>query len=145
MYFQETGDEGEIWFGEESVKKMVTWAYKHVPPTYAPEASGSGTSEEESGKGPSVLECGCGQSLYKTILAHVLCAAIVEAEPLGRHRQRHPPPLPPLPLPLLQTLLPLPHPPLRPLPLRGNRLFGSERGAGGQGGEGQEEEVGEGV
>ncbi|KZP25205.1 S-adenosyl-L-methionine-dependent methyltransferase [Athelia psychrophila] len=29
--FEELGDEGEIWFGEESVEKMVDWASEHVP------------------------------------------------------------------------------------------------------------------
>ncbi|KAJ7650125.1 hypothetical protein FB45DRAFT_887041 [Roridomyces roridus] len=34
--FQENGDEGEIWFGLESVRKMVKWAKEHVPPTLEP-------------------------------------------------------------------------------------------------------------
>ncbi|KAF7970076.1 hypothetical protein HWV62_25054 [Athelia sp. TMB] len=42
--FEELGDEGEIWFGEESVEKMVDWATEHTP------ASGS----------PFVLEIGSG-------------------------------------------------------------------------------------
>lgn len=46
---QETGDEGEVWFGEDSVNKMVDWVYEHIPPT-------------DEGSGPSVLECGCGES-----------------------------------------------------------------------------------
>ncbi|KAJ7593316.1 S-adenosyl-L-methionine-dependent methyltransferase [Mycena floridula] len=29
--FEEIGDEGEIWFGEESVEKMVDWALENVP------------------------------------------------------------------------------------------------------------------
>ncbi|EGN98883.1 hypothetical protein SERLA73DRAFT_73469 [Serpula lacrymans var. lacrymans S7.3] len=31
--FEEIGDEGEIWFGVESVEKMVEWAIEHVPPS----------------------------------------------------------------------------------------------------------------
>lgn len=30
--FEEFGDEGEIWFGEDSVDKMVNWAVQNVPP-----------------------------------------------------------------------------------------------------------------
>ncbi|KAH9917842.1 uncharacterized protein B0H18DRAFT_1086977 [Fomitopsis serialis] len=29
--FEEIGDEGEVWFGEDSVEKMVDWALDHVP------------------------------------------------------------------------------------------------------------------
>ncbi|KAF8150805.1 S-adenosyl-L-methionine-dependent methyltransferase [Crassisporium funariophilum] len=31
--FEEIGDEGEIWFGIESVKKMGEWALENVPPS----------------------------------------------------------------------------------------------------------------
>jgi len=45
--FDETGDEGEIWFGEDSVEKMVNWALEHVPPSAHPRildiGSGNGT------------------------------------------------------------------------------------------------------
>ncbi|KAJ7761898.1 S-adenosyl-L-methionine-dependent methyltransferase [Mycena maculata] len=45
--FQEHGDEGEIWFGVESVDKMVKWALEHVPPSQNPctleVGSGNGT------------------------------------------------------------------------------------------------------
>ncbi|ETW83203.1 hypothetical protein HETIRDRAFT_450856 [Heterobasidion irregulare TC 32-1] len=34
--FTETGDEGEVWFGEDSVEKMVDWAAEHVPPASQP-------------------------------------------------------------------------------------------------------------
>ncbi|KAL4064439.1 S-adenosyl-L-methionine-dependent methyltransferase [Scleroderma yunnanense] len=30
--FQDFGDEGEIWFGEDSIEKMVNWALENVPP-----------------------------------------------------------------------------------------------------------------
>ncbi|KAJ7285114.1 S-adenosyl-L-methionine-dependent methyltransferase [Mycena rebaudengoi] len=43
--FHEHGDEGEIWFGLQSVEKMVKWAREHVPrPTSVLEVgSGNGT------------------------------------------------------------------------------------------------------
>ncbi|KAF5367445.1 hypothetical protein D9758_003657 [Tetrapyrgos nigripes] len=31
--FKEIGDEGEIWFGEESVDKMVEWTEENLPPS----------------------------------------------------------------------------------------------------------------
>ncbi|KAG6332527.1 hypothetical protein ID866_6564 [Astraeus odoratus] len=30
--FKDFGDEGEVWFGQESVEKMVDWALENVPP-----------------------------------------------------------------------------------------------------------------
>ncbi|KAJ3869003.1 S-adenosyl-L-methionine-dependent methyltransferase [Lentinula novae-zelandiae] len=45
--FREIGDEGEIWFGEESMYKMVQWTAEHVPssddPTILEIGSGNGT------------------------------------------------------------------------------------------------------
>ncbi|TFK50017.1 S-adenosyl-L-methionine-dependent methyltransferase [Heliocybe sulcata] len=45
--FEENGDEGEIWFGEESIEKMVDWALEYLPPTQEPSilevGSGNGT------------------------------------------------------------------------------------------------------
>lgn len=45
--FEETGDEGEIWFGEDSVEKMVDWTLENVPITSHPRileiGSGNGT------------------------------------------------------------------------------------------------------
>lgn len=34
--FDEIGDEGEVWFGQESVDKMKDWALKHAPPATDP-------------------------------------------------------------------------------------------------------------
>ncbi|RDX57305.1 S-adenosyl-L-methionine-dependent methyltransferase [Lentinus brumalis] len=34
--FEEIGDEGEVWFGEDSVEKMVDWALENVPTSPAP-------------------------------------------------------------------------------------------------------------
>ncbi|KAK4048992.1 Protein-lysine N-methyltransferase efm4 [Microbotryomycetes sp. JL221] len=34
--FQEIGDEGEVWFGEDSADKMVQWVERHVPDTATP-------------------------------------------------------------------------------------------------------------
>ncbi|KAL0954940.1 hypothetical protein HGRIS_003873 [Hohenbuehelia grisea] len=45
--FEEIGDEGEVWFGQDSVDKMVEWATAHVPASNAPLileiGSGNGT------------------------------------------------------------------------------------------------------
>ncbi|TBU26231.1 S-adenosyl-L-methionine-dependent methyltransferase [Dichomitus squalens] len=34
--FEEIGDEGEVWFGEDSVEKMVDWALENVSPESSP-------------------------------------------------------------------------------------------------------------
>ncbi|PIL35587.1 hypothetical protein GSI_02315 [Ganoderma sinense ZZ0214-1] len=34
--FEEIGDEGEVWFGEDSVEKMVDWALDNVPSDSSP-------------------------------------------------------------------------------------------------------------
>ncbi|KAG8700060.1 hypothetical protein FRC08_004954 [Ceratobasidium sp. 394] len=34
--FETDGDEGEIWFGEETVEKMLEWTLDNVPPTESP-------------------------------------------------------------------------------------------------------------
>ncbi|KAF8071843.1 S-adenosyl-L-methionine-dependent methyltransferase [Lyophyllum atratum] len=45
--FEEIGDEGEVWFGEETVERMVDWAVQNVPPHLHPSTveigSGNGT------------------------------------------------------------------------------------------------------
>ncbi|KAG6900794.1 hypothetical protein C0993_000113 [Termitomyces sp. T159_Od127] len=45
--FEEIGDEGEIWFGEESVERMVDWAVENIPSSSMPFTveigSGNGT------------------------------------------------------------------------------------------------------
>ncbi|KAH8117827.1 S-adenosyl-L-methionine-dependent methyltransferase [Phellopilus nigrolimitatus] len=46
--FDDFGDEGEVWFGQDSVEKMVAWAAAHVPPSGAP------------GTAPSIVEIGAG-------------------------------------------------------------------------------------
>ncbi|KZT41227.1 S-adenosyl-L-methionine-dependent methyltransferase [Sistotremastrum suecicum HHB10207 ss-3] len=45
--FAEHGDEGEIWFGEDSMEKMVTWTSENVP----------------SDKSPNIVEVGMGNGL----------------------------------------------------------------------------------
>jgi len=59
--FKELGDEGEIWFGIETVEKTVDWALENVPPT----------------ANPSVLEIGCGNG--------TLVLALVEAGYAATH------------------------------------------------------------
>jgi len=49
--FHELGDEGEVWFGLESVEKMVDWIVEHYPPQTHPSES------------PSMLEIGCGNGM----------------------------------------------------------------------------------
>ncbi|GBE88388.1 S-adenosyl-L-methionine-dependent methyltransferase [Sparassis latifolia] len=44
--FEEIGDEGEIWFGEDSVENMVDWALENLPPS--------------QGDSPFILEIGSG-------------------------------------------------------------------------------------
>ncbi|EPQ54329.1 S-adenosyl-L-methionine-dependent methyltransferase [Gloeophyllum trabeum ATCC 11539] len=51
--FAENGDEGEIWFGQESIEKMVDWALEHVPPS----------------RNPSILEIGSGNGTLLFALA----------------------------------------------------------------------------
>ncbi|KAG6819524.1 hypothetical protein H0H93_011027 [Arthromyces matolae] len=41
--FEEIGDEGEIWFGEESVEKMVEWAIENAPSSSLPSTVEIGT------------------------------------------------------------------------------------------------------
>jgi len=45
--FEEIGDEGEIWFGAETVEKMVEWSLENIPPSSNPSVleigSGNGT------------------------------------------------------------------------------------------------------
>ncbi|KAI0752261.1 S-adenosyl-L-methionine-dependent methyltransferase [Irpex lacteus] len=45
--FEEIGDEGEIWFGEDSVEKMVDWAQDYIPkdppPAIIEVGTGNGT------------------------------------------------------------------------------------------------------
>ncbi|KAF9052502.1 S-adenosyl-L-methionine-dependent methyltransferase [Hymenopellis radicata] len=45
--FDDNGDEGEVWFGEESVEKMVDWVVEHIPSsepsTILEVGSGNGT------------------------------------------------------------------------------------------------------
>jgi len=48
--FEEIGDEGEIWFGVESVEKMVEWATRYLPP-----AENSLILEVGSGNGTLLL------------------------------------------------------------------------------------------
>lgn len=51
--FEELGDEGEIWFGVETVEKMVDWTVNNVPHT----------------TNPSILEVGCGNGVLLLALS----------------------------------------------------------------------------
>ncbi|KAG6813953.1 hypothetical protein H0H92_005208 [Tricholoma furcatifolium] len=41
--FEEMGDEGEIWFGEEAVERMVSWALENAPSSSIPSTVEIGT------------------------------------------------------------------------------------------------------
>ncbi|EIW73322.1 hypothetical protein TREMEDRAFT_67326 [Tremella mesenterica DSM 1558] len=56
--FEDIGDEGEVWFGESSVKKMRKWAHDHLPPSSSP---------------IRILECGSGNG---TLLLSFLTSPI---------------------------------------------------------------------
>ncbi|KAJ9114274.1 hypothetical protein QFC22_005726 [Naganishia vaughanmartiniae] len=47
--FQDTGDEGEVWFGERAMVKMRDWVYTNCPPV-------------QQGRRIRVMECGCGNA-----------------------------------------------------------------------------------
>jgi len=78
MNFEDIGDEGEIWFGIESVEKMVEWAQSNVPHSSLPSiieiGSGNGTllyALAKAGYLPTTLTgvdyCADAASLAKTI------------------------------------------------------------------------------
>ncbi|KAJ7104037.1 S-adenosyl-L-methionine-dependent methyltransferase [Mycena belliarum] len=76
--FNEHGDEGEIWFGVQSVEKMVNWALQHVPPSQNASTlevgSGNGTllfALVEAGYDTSCL-CGIDYSADAVKLAHAI-------------------------------------------------------------------------
>ncbi|KAJ7030362.1 S-adenosyl-L-methionine-dependent methyltransferase [Mycena alexandri] len=90
--FHEHGDEGEIWFGVQSVDKMVKWALEHVPPSQNPAilevGSGNGTllfALAEAGYTANLL-CGIDYSADAVRLARAIAettdtgAAIAFAE-----------------------------------------------------------------
>ncbi|KAF7336717.1 Protein-lysine N-methyltransferase EFM4 [Mycena venus] len=78
--FQEHGDEGEIWFGVQSVEKMVKWALEHVPPSQNPSilevGTGNGTllfALADAGYDSSLL-CGIDYSADAVKLARAIAA-----------------------------------------------------------------------
>ncbi|KAL5485819.1 EFM4_1 [Sanghuangporus weigelae] len=56
--FEDFGDEGEVWFGQESVEKMVSWALSNVPPSSS--SSSSASPSASSSSAPKILEVGSG-------------------------------------------------------------------------------------
>lgn len=65
---QDIGDEGEVWFGEDSVHKMRAWAHDNLPPT--------------ADKPLRILECGSGNG---TLLLSFLTTPDPDAEPQRYH------------------------------------------------------------
>lgn len=55
--FEDTGDEGEVWFGERAMEKMRDWVYANCPPEQE-EQVGS----ESRKRRIRAMECGCGES-----------------------------------------------------------------------------------
>jgi hypothetical protein len=55
--FEDTGDEGEVWFGERAMEKMRDWVYANCPPEQK-EQVGS----ESRKRRIRAMECGCGES-----------------------------------------------------------------------------------
>ncbi|KAF8206297.1 S-adenosyl-L-methionine-dependent methyltransferase [Mycena galopus ATCC 62051] len=79
--FHEHGDEGEIWFGVQSVDKMVKWALEHTPPSQNPSileiGSGNGTllfALADAGYDAALL-CGIDYSPDAVALARAIGAA----------------------------------------------------------------------
>ncbi|KAL5503949.1 EFM4_2 [Sanghuangporus vaninii] len=56
--FEDFGDEGEVWFGQESVDKMVSWTLSNVPPSSS--SSSSSSPSVSSSSPPKILEIGSG-------------------------------------------------------------------------------------
>ncbi|KAJ7928917.1 hypothetical protein B0H13DRAFT_2228849 [Mycena leptocephala] len=83
--FQEHGDEGEIWFGVQSVEKMVKWALEHVPPT----------------QNASILEVGSGNG---TLFVDAVNLARAIAATTDAGDSIHPPRLPCMPPEQTRTL-----------------------------------------
>lgn len=53
--FEDTGDEGEVWFGERAMEKMRDWVYANCPPEQEVQA-GNKTQKRRI----RAMECGCG-------------------------------------------------------------------------------------
>jgi len=78
--FEEFGDEGEVWFGEDSVEKMVDWCLSNVPPSSRPNCLDIGTGNGsllfalvEAGYYPSTLQ-GIDYSPNSIALARVIAS-----------------------------------------------------------------------
>lgn len=56
--FQDTGDEGEVWFGERAMEKMRDWVYSNCPPEQEEQAG-----SESRKRRIRAMECGCGECL----------------------------------------------------------------------------------
>ncbi|EPT05563.1 hypothetical protein FOMPIDRAFT_1155361 [Fomitopsis schrenkii] len=76
--FKEIGDEGEVWFGEDSVEKMVDWALEHVapdpPPSILEAGAGNGNllfALHEAGYAPGRI-CGLDYSADAVKLARAI-------------------------------------------------------------------------
>ncbi|PVF98045.1 S-adenosyl-L-methionine-dependent methyltransferase [Serendipita vermifera] len=59
--FDEFGDEGEVWFGQDTTDKMVQWITDNVPPNRS--------QDTESNGGPAILDIGTGNGILPICLA----------------------------------------------------------------------------
>lgn len=65
--FVDTGDEGEVWFGERAMEKMRDWVYANCQPEQECQ-SGDTTTKRRI----RVMECGCGMWPFHVCSAHLL-------------------------------------------------------------------------
>lgn len=73
--FHEIGDEGEVWFGEESSDEILDWIARHLPSPLTPTRLTFPTQENESipnmpnRKDHQILDVGCGNGQLLFLLA----------------------------------------------------------------------------
>lgn len=94
--FEDIGDEGETWFGEDSVEKMVDWALEAIPPDMDPSpfilevGAGNGNllfALHEAGYTPHRM-CGVDYSSDAVRLAQAIARSRREAEDDGDTTER---------------------------------------------------------
>ncbi|RPD60073.1 S-adenosyl-L-methionine-dependent methyltransferase [Lentinus tigrinus ALCF2SS1-7] len=85
--FEEIGDEGEVWFGEDSVEKMVDWALENIPtdpqPLILEVGAGNGNllfALCEAGYAPEKM-CGIDYSADAIRLAEAIAKTKTTAQP----------------------------------------------------------------
>lgn len=64
--FTEIGDEGEVWFGQESAEEMVEWVIDHF-----------GVSTDTAATYPTILDVGCGNAHLLMLLAEAVSLGLL--------------------------------------------------------------------